>query len=286
MTQSTTISDDELDSLTRAIRTRYGLDLGNYEKVSLKRGFVRLLAKHELKSTLDLWRKIMAEKDFLREYLDDLMVNLTEFFRNPEAWVELRMNILPELERQPGQLDIWHAGCSSGEEVYTMAIVLHEMGLLRRSNQLATDLSGSILELAQVGTYTKMVMARHAKSFDRFFTRWDLGRWFDATEETVTFKRELRRGITFRQHDLVREKMDRKFDIIFCRNVMMYFDDALKARLLQSFHDSLKDHSFLVVGYYDVLPRFSPLFEVADAKTRMFRKVVLPERTQRMAGAA
>lgn len=123
------MSDEELDSLTGAIKLRYGIDFTNYEKASLKRGFTRLIQKHDLESVIGLWSKIMNDRQFLQNNIDDLTVNLTELFRNPEIWIKLKDDILPKLKTK-FKLDLWHAGCSSGEEVYTMAMVLQDQGLL------------------------------------------------------------------------------------------------------------------------------------------------------------
>ena len=120
------ISNEELKSLTIAIKRRYGIDFTKYETKSLKRGFARLIMKNKMDSILNLWSKIMSDRNFFSECIDDLMVNLTELFRNPEIWLKLKEDVLPKYKTNQN-IEMWHAGCSSGEEVYTMAIVLKDL---------------------------------------------------------------------------------------------------------------------------------------------------------------
>ena len=266
------ISDEELSSLTTAIKTRYGIDFTNYEKASLKRGFTRLIQKNDLDSVISLWSRIMKDKEFLLKSIDDLTVNLTELFRNPEIWIKMREDILPKLQRN-FKLEFWHAGCSSGEEVYTMAMVLSDMNLLFKSKALATDLSTSILEYAQKGVYSNVLLHRYMKSGLQYCSKAKVEDWFEMGESESVVKNKYKKHISFEKHNLVHDPMDKKFDVIFCRNVMIYFDDVLKMKVLRLFHAALKDDGFLVIGYYDMLPAdHKTLFELYDSTTRLYRK--------------
>lgn len=266
------ISDEELDALTGAIKTRYGIDFTNYEKPSLKRGFTRLIQKREMNSIVDLWARIMKDRDFLLASIDDLTVNLTELFRNPEIWLKLKEEVLPLLQSNP-RLDFWHAGCSSGEEVYTMAMVLQDRNLLYKSSALATDLSTTILEQAKKGEYSSILISRYIKAFKQYFQDGKIEDWFEVEEKFSRVKEKYKRHIQFLSHNLVHDPMDRKFDIIFCRNVMIYFDDVLKMKVLRLFHSALKPGGFFVIGYYDMLPiEHRSLFDLYDSTTRLYRK--------------
>jgi len=272
MTKASEISDEELNSLTTAIKTRFGIDFTNYEPKSLKRGFARLIIKHKFGSILGLWQKIMTDRDYFLNCIDDLTVNLTELFRNPEIWVKLHDEILDRYNSK-FRINMWHAGCSTGEEVYSMAIVLRDKGILRKSRTLATDLSSTALSKAMEGKYSSMLVEKYEKSFKKYLPKGDIHGCF--TEEGKHWKvnHELKKHIEFKEHNLVQDPMDRKFDIIFCRNVMIYFDDALKTKVLKLFHKSLEDRGILIIGYYDMLPPESKeLFEVIDSKTRMYIK--------------
>ena len=271
-TKGEEISDEELSSLTTAIKNRYGIDFTNYEAKSLKRGFARLTMKRKLGSLLDLWSKIMGSREFFMGCIDELTVNLTELFRNPEIWVQLKDEILPKYKTKLS-INMWHAGCSSGEEVYTMAIVLKELNMLRRTKSLATDLSSTILAQAIEGRYSNMLSSKYSKSFQKYLPNAKIEDSFKQEDRYMQVKDELKKHVEFKQHNLVQDPMDRKFDIIFCRNVMIYFDDALKIKVLKLFHDSLEDDGYFVIGYYDMLPAESKeLFEVIDSKTRIYKK--------------
>jgi len=207
------------------------------------------------------------------ESIDELTVNLTEMFRNPEIWVKMLDEVLPHFDEKTS-LDVWHAGFSSGEEVYTMAIVLKDKGFLKKTKAMATDLSKSILEKAQKGEYPVMVMNKYGRSFSEYIHHGSLDDCFIYNSESqAVVREELKEHVTFRQHNLIHDPMYGKFDIIFCRNVMIYFDDALKMQILEMFSSKLKPGGFFVIGYYDILPKEGKdMFEVFDSRTRICRK--------------
>lgn len=267
------ITDEELNSLTTAIKTRYGIDFTCYEKKSLKRGFARLIARNDLGSMMGLWSKILKDKEFLIKYIDDLLVNLTELFRNPEIWLKIKDDVLEQLKNKPS-IKIWHAGCSTGEELYSMAIVLKQQGLLAKTQALASDLSTTALETAKKGTYSKMLWKKYTASYQNYYPKGDPSHHFTVTEEEIIVNSGLKNHVKFLRHNLVQDSMDKKFDIIFCRNVMIYFDETLKMKVLKLFHNALEDDGFFIIGYYDMLPESSKeLFKLYDATTRIYKKV-------------
>lgn len=267
------LTDQELLSLTTAIKNRYGIDFTNYEAKSLKRGLQRLILRKKLGSILELWALILRDREFFMGCIDELTVNLTELFRNPEIWIKLRDDVLPQFKTKY-KLNMWHAGCSSGEEVYTMAIVLKNIDMLRRTTTLATDLSSTILEQAKTGSYSTMLMDKYTKSFSESVSNGILEDCFTYTDRSATIKSEYQKHVEFKIHNLVQDKMNQKFNIIFCRNVMIYFDETLKMKVLKMFYDSLEDDGYFVIGYYDMLPTQSKeLFEVYDSKTRIYKKL-------------
>jgi len=272
ISQRVEITDEELTSLTTAVKTRYGIDFTCYEKKSLKRGFARLIARNDLGSMVGLWSKILKDKEFLIKYIDDLLVNLTELFRNPEIWLKVKDDLLEKLRTKP-IINIWHAGCSTGEEIYTMAIVLKEQGLIRRTRALATDLSTTALETAKQGTYNKMLWKKYESSYLSYYPKGTPSNHFTVNDSEIVVNNDLKNHITFLRHNLVQDRMDKKFQIIFCRNVMIYFDETLKMKVLKLFYDSLEDDGFFIIGYYDMLPEASKeLFVLYDATTRIYRK--------------
>jgi chemotaxis protein methyltransferase CheR len=266
------ISDEELNALMVAMKNRYGLDFTNYEKTSLKRGVSRLMMKHKFDSLLELWSRILSDKDFFFLAIDDLLVNLTELFRNPDVWLKIRDQLLDQLPSRP--LKIWHAGCSTGEEVYTMSLILEEKNLLTQNMTIATDLSNKALEAAKKGDYSLTILNQYLRPFLSFYPNRKLEDFFNFHDKHATIKPQYTRHIRFQKHNLVNDDSLGLFDLIFCRNVMIYFDDKLKQYVLDLLYKSLKPGSFLVLGYYDMMPEYGKkLFKLVDIKTRIYQKV-------------
>lgn len=266
------ISDEELNALMVAMKNRYGLDFTNYEKGSLKRGIVRLMSKHHMESLVELWSRVLKDTDFFANAIDDLLVNLTELFRNPAVWIKLRDDILDQY-RGVNKLNVWHAGCSTGEEVYTMAIVLEEKGLLHRTSVLATDLSSRALVKARKGDYSRQLMNQYLDPLIKYFPYSKMQDYFTFEKNHATIKSRYRDNVRFVRHNLVHEPMGERFEIIFCRNVMIYFDDKLKTKVLNLLYQALKPGGHLIIGYYDIMPEYGKtLFKVKDLSTRVYQR--------------
>ena len=265
------VSDEELNALMVAIKNRYGLDFTNYEKSSLKRGVSRLMMKHHMNSLLELWARILRDSAFFAEAIDDLLVNLTELFRNPDVWLLTRDRVLDEFKGQP--LNIWHAGCSTGEEVITMSIVLEERRMLDTTNLVATDLSKKALNRAKKGEYSLPIIKQYLKPLMEYLPRAKMETYFDFGQDHASIKPKYRRRVSYAQHNLVQDGSIGKFDIIFCRNVMIYFDEKLKMEVLNLLYQSLKPDGFLIIGFYDIMPEYGKkLFQIYDIKTRVYKK--------------
>lgn len=256
----------------QAINNRYGLDFTNYERTSLKRGIIRLMLKHNLESIIELWSLVLRDNEFFQNAIDDLLVNLTELFRNPDVWIKLREKILPEMSGR--SLKVWHAGCSTGEEVYTMNIVLETLGLLNRTRLTATDLSTKALNKAKKGDYSLITLKQYLVPFLKFFPDRKMEDYFDFKDKHATIKSKYKTNVAFGKHNLVMDPMNDKYDIIFCRNVMIYFDDTLKSRVLDLLHSCLKEDGYLIIGYYDIMPDYGKSkFGIYDVKTRIYKKI-------------
>ncbi len=256
-----------------AIRNRYGLDFTNYEKGSLKRGVSRLMMKHHMESLLELWSRILRDADFFSAAIDDLLVNLTELFRNPDVWLMMRDEILDKFRNQ--RVNIWHAGCSTGEEVYTMAMVLEEKGMLTHTQTLATDLSKKAIKAAQLGNYPVTLLKQYLKPFLSYFPNAAMEDFFQFKGAQASIKQQYKRYVKYQLHNLVHDQSPGNFDIIFCRNVMIYFDDKLKTEVLNLLYRSLNPGGFLVIGYYDIMPEYGKkLFQLYDVRTRIYTRRV------------
>lgn len=266
------ISDEELHSLTAAIKTRYGIDFTNYETKSLKRGIARLISKYNLGSLIGLWSKVLKDREFFLSCIDDLLVNLTEMFRNPEIWVKIKLDLLEKIKSNPS-IKVWHAGCSTGEEIYTMAIVLMNSKLYHKAEITATDLSSQAMAKAMAGVYSQLLWKKYLSSFRQYFPEGKSDDYFQLQGEEIKINDALKKNVSFQRHNLVQDKMLKKFNIIFCRNVMIYFDETLKMKVLNLFHSCLEPDGYLIIGYYDMLPDgHKDLFTLYDATTRIYKK--------------
>lgn len=265
------ISDEELDALTNAIKNRYGLDFTNYEKKSLKRGFSRLMSKNGMGSLLKLWNTILRDTEFFKGCIDDLTVNLTELFRNPEIWGAIDQTILPRFKNN-GRINVWHAGCSTGEEVYSMAMVADQKGLLHRTKLLGTDISSTALAKAVKGKYSKALVDKYERSLKKYSDLHSMKDLFYLDDEgNASIKQRYKSAIGFQPHNLVIDPAPGKFDIIFCRNVMIYFDDRLKFKVTQKLLKALNPNGVLILGYYDMLPESCrSLVKELDSSNRIY----------------
>lgn len=232
MIEKTIISEAELVAITEAIYKRTGIDFSSYETSSLKRGFARLIQKTKTESMIGLWSKIMREPEIIPSLVDDLTVNLTELFRNEEAWDKISNELLPKIEHFP-LIKILHAACSSGEEVYSMSMILHEKKLLNRSKLTAVDLSESMIKKAKEGKVTELQMKKYALAAQKHFKKDDISDFLELKEDSFAYVRpELKRNISFSTMNLIGDEFKEKdYHIIFCRNVMIYFDDGLKVKI-------------------------------------------------------
>lgn len=267
------VSDVELSSFVTAVKTRFGIDFGNYEKKSLKRGLARLMMKNQVESIMTLWGKMLRDKSMLYRYVDELLVNLTEFFRNAEFWVKYKDSVLPILAAKK-EIKVWHAGCSTGEEVYTNKIVFKESFMMHKLHIWATDLSSKALAKAMEGAYHKLSWSKYIKAYAKYNPKGKAERYFTEEEKRFVIQSQLKKNISFEKHNLVQDAIEDSFDVIFCRNVMIYFDDVLKMKVLRSFHQHLKKDGFLIIGYYDMLPEEAKgYYELFCASTRIYRKI-------------
>lgn len=269
------VSDEELNSLVRAINLRYGMDFENYEPISFKRRVARIIDRFKLENSMGLWRKFMSEKEFIYTFIDEITVGLTEMFRNPDFWIKMREEFLPRFKQQ-SEISIWHAGCSTGEEVYSMGILLTEEFLMQKTKIWATDLNSQSIKNTEEGTFSTY----YEKNYNTNYLaakgkKPSLAHYYTLDNETMKFNTKVRfNNINFQQHNLVKDEVSQKFDIIFCRNVMIYFDEALKMKVLEKFYNALNPNGLLIIGYYDVLPReHTKFFANLDPQTKTYTKL-------------
>ena len=268
-----TITDEELNSLTNAILRRYDIDFTCYEPTSLKRRVVRSINVLQMGSVHELWVRLLKDRSFIYPFIDEISVGLTSMFRDPILWRSLKSEVLETL-RHKEHVNIWHAGCSTGEEVYTMGIVLQEVGLLNKTRGVATDISEAAISVARSGSYHELKIAEYGRNYLEYNPTGLFQRYHETVDRTPKMKSSLIQHVDFRMHNLITEAPPEKFDIIFCRNVMIYFDHKSKVRLLQQFHDHLNEGGYLIIGFYDAL---IPLidkekYQIASMESKIFQK--------------
>ena len=272
MVQDIDIAD--LKKITDLVQVKYGYDFRNYAMSSFKRRMLRIL---ELKNlTIEsLLKKLNDQPSFIEEFLDELTVNVTEMFRDPGFWRILRDEIIPGILLNHKTFKIWHAGCSSGEEVLSMTIMLKEMGILQDVQLFATDLDVNILEKAKSIAYPIKNMELNEKNYIRFEGKTTLKDYYKEENGKAIFDKELMQNVTFRKHDLVKGEVFNKFDLILCRNVMIYFNQTLQNEVLKKFHESLFKYGYLAIGskesliWCDVANKFL----VVNNEEKVYKKV-------------
>jgi chemotaxis protein methyltransferase CheR len=263
----------EIDMLLDGIRGRYGYDFTHYSRASLKRRIDRARAQARLSSYTALLDKLYHDESYFNEFLRGLSITVTEMFRDPPFYRAVREKIIPMLKTFPF-IKIWHAGCATGEEVYSMAILLHEEGFLERTRIYATDFNKHSLDRAQEGVYSFASMANATANYGEAGGTEDFAGYYNASYDLVKFKDHLNKHITFSFHNLVTDGVFGEMNLIFCRNVLIYFDKTLQDHVLSQFTESLRYGGFLGLGNKETLnfTAVRSLFEPLDAKQRLYRK--------------
>jgi chemotaxis protein methyltransferase CheR len=266
-----TVSDEELQSLTSAIFQRHGIDFTCYERLSLKRRVIRALGVFNVDSIHALWRLILRDRSFIYSFMDEISVGLTAMFRDPILWRKMQYLLNSDLAKKK-DLAIWHAGCSSGEEIYSLGIVLRESVFNNTVTAWATDISKQAIEQAQRGGYHALKFSEYEQNYKEFNPYGSLKRYSIAGDGAFQMHSDLIRHVSFEYHNLITDPFPVNQDIIFCRNVMIYFDNGAKLKLLKKFYNSLKPGGLLIIGFYDaVMPLIDPhQFDILDIEAKIF----------------
>jgi chemotaxis protein methyltransferase CheR len=265
---------DDLRLLLDTVHERSGLDFRGYAYSSLRRRVARAVADAGAASVAGLHQRLKAEPPLLAHLIRALTVHTTAMFRDPGFFRIFRERIVPVLRTYPF-LRIWIAGCSTGEEVYSLAILLHEEGLRERVRIYATDLSEVVLERARAGIFPLSAMQEYSRNYQLAGGQVPFSDYFTADSESVVFRRELRATVVFGTHNLVSDASFNEFHVILCRNVMIYFRKELQERAHRLFHESLVTYGYLGLGRSEAI-RFTAqasAYEALDGRERLFRKI-------------
>ncbi|MBN9296080.1 MAG: protein-glutamate O-methyltransferase CheR [Filimonas sp.] len=267
------IGEDDLNDILLILKQKYGYDFSNYARASLSRRLDRFMDTAKLNSIYDLKYNLTNSKEFFAFFLQTVTVNVTEMFRDPVFYKTLRERVLPKLASYP-IIKIWHAGCATGEEVYSMCILLHEAGLLERSKIYATDINPVNIEKARTGIISLKNMKEFTHNYIQSGGVNDFSQYYTARYENAIIKKELRKNIVFSQHNLVTDQVFNEFQLICCRNVLIYFNKVLQNNVFHLFYDSLAPMGYMALGMKESL-LFTDLrfkFETVSNATKIFRR--------------
>lgn len=265
----------EIRRIIALVKDKYHYDFGDYALSSFKRRIIRFIELQRIESTAQLIEYLNEGEDNFSVFLSEITVNVTEMFRDPTFWVELKEFILPELISRKDTLRIWHAGCSSGEEVYSMAIMLKEMGILDKCAITATDIDQKIIQKATVGKYSLKNMDTNNKNYIRTNGTKELAEYYAVEENAVLMDRSLLKNCSFRIHNLDADDSISKFDLVLCRNVMIYFNQVLQNKVLHKIHESLFSGGVLCIGSKESLSwsEVSNKFSVLSREEKIYKKI-------------
>ena len=267
------VEDIEIRLLLEAIYQLYGYDFRSYSPASMRRRIMHRLTMSGFATVLEMTDRVLRDRQFFVTLLNDLTVNVTEMFRDPEFYKAFREEVVPVLKTFPF-IKIWHAGYSTGEEIYSMAILLEEEGLYERAMLYATDIDKNVLAAAKKGIYPIHAFKQYTDNYRRAGGRQSLSDYATARYDSVIMEQRLKRNIVFADHDLATDQVFGEMHVILCRNILIYFDRPLQQRVFKLFGESLDMGGFLCLGTKETL-RFGgneESFDVVNRSLRIFRK--------------
>jgi chemotaxis protein methyltransferase CheR len=268
------VDEIELALLLEGVYRRYGFDFREYAPASLRRRVWRRVHAEGLTTVSALQDRLLRDPSCMERLLLDLSINVTAMFRDPSFYVAFRRKVVPLLRTYP-YTRIWIAGCSTGEEVYSLAILLHEEGISERARIYATDINESVLDRARSGVFPLDKMREYTQNYIKAGGERAFSEYYLAKYDGAQFQRSLVENVVFAQHNLVSDRSFNEFNVILCRNVMIYFDRTLQDHVHRLFYDSLINFGVLALGAKESI-HFSPheaAYEDLDAAERLYKKV-------------
>ncbi len=270
------VQNIETEALLNAIYQRYGYDFRDYNKAHVKRRILHRVAHTGLKSISQLMHKVLHEDQFFDLILRDLSINVTEMYRDPSFYAVMRKEVIPILKTYP-YLKVWHAGCATGEEVYSFAILLQEEGLYERTQLYATDFNPLVLDTAKKGIYPINRIKDYTTNYQMSGGINSFSDYYVARYDSVILDQSLKKNIVFAEHNLVTDSVFAETNLIICRNVLIYFNKELQNRVVKLFTDSLVKGGYLGLGSKENL-MFTEVFDqyqVVDGKEKVYKKKVV-----------
>ncbi len=266
------LSLEELEQITELVYQLYRYDFREYAKASLKRRLLRIMSRFQM-DLEGFMLSLKTRPTFIHQFISELTVNVTEMFRDPFVFQALFNQVIPELAKLD-KIRIWHAGCSTGEEALSMAIMLHHAGMLERAEILGTDLNPIVLQQAKKGAIPVKQMETNSQNYQEVFPEHKLNTFFETQFDTAFAKPEILRHINYRTHDLVTDEPPGQFDLVVCRNVYIYFEIGLQDQVLKLLYNSIQPEGFMCLGSKETI-RFTTMaskFEVLNQEARIFKR--------------
>jgi chemotaxis protein methyltransferase CheR len=283
MTEPLPLADDqdkldlemiEIQLLTEGIYRHYGFDFRDYSLPSMRRRIWKRIYAEGLSTVSGLIEKVLHDSSCMERLLLDLSINTTAMFRDPTFYLSFRQRVVPMLRTYPF-VRIWHAGCSTGEEVYSMAMLLQEEGLYDRCRIYATDINEAVLQKAKTGIFPIASMQENTANYIAAGGTGTFSEYYTARYDHAIFRPSLRDNVVFAQHNLVTDASFNQFNVIFCRNVLIYFNNRLQDRVHALFLESLENFGILGLGKKETI-KYSNVwenYEVIDEAERLYRRV-------------
>jgi chemotaxis protein methyltransferase CheR len=267
------ISDEELQALIFLIKKVYGFDFSNYTMASLKRRINRIMDLQKL-DYFNLSNHLINDTTYFDYFLTEVTVNVTEMFRDPPFFKSIKENVVPYLKSYQ-HIKIWSAGCSTGEELYSLAILLFEEKLYERSFLYGTDINHDVLTKAKEGIYELKKMKNYSENYIGYGSENSLANYYTAKYDAASMSRKLKKNIFFSMHNLVCDGPFNEFQMICCRNVLIYFNTELQSNVIRLFYNSLANFGFLCLGTKESIRDNELLkkFKIIDKKNNIYQKI-------------
>jgi chemotaxis protein methyltransferase CheR len=269
-----TLDISEIKNMLYVLRKAYGYDFTNYADSSIIRRTAHFMSARKLIALDDLQRALLSDERLFEDFVQNVSVTVTEMFRDPMFFKILRLDILKRLATYPF-IKIWVAGCATGEEAYSIAIILKEEGLLERSIIYATDINQNSIDLAREGIFPLDNMKNYTTNYQRSGGMHDFSDYYIANYNSALFHKSLKKNIVFSAHNLATDGSFNEFNLILCRNVLIYFNHDLQNKVIDLFHESLCTFGFLGLGNKESISftHKALYFDIVDKKEKLFMKV-------------
>lgn len=269
------LKDKNVRSLLTKIVDRYGYDFTDYSAASLRRRLSLIVNSEHLGNIGELENLLLSDPKVFQRFVHQLSVNVTSMFRDPSFYLTFRKQVIPLLATYPF-IRVWHAGCATGEEVYSMAILLEEEGLYDRARIYATDMDSVSIQKAKQGIFPLASMREYSSNYLAAGGKESLSKYYTADQEHALFRSHLKRNMVFAQHNLVCDGSFNEFHVVLCRNVMIYFNSELRDKVLSLLHDSLVRFGILGLGSKESI-RFSSVqacYDQISDSEKLYKRMI------------